>query len=198
MVVDELREMLSIPIDGYTDRLLHLAKDRKCYPIKNPETFENILEKQFQLTRTVTYLILQRSRLDKGSYTYILDKYMEQVNLGCYVSKLLYDNVRERFPNETSVVYNSFLVQHNTFVAHRDELVANLDIENNEPFELEDLLQLSLLREPALREMLSLQQPVPQRDIWMENATSSIALISDEQARNFLLENVFSISKNEI
>lgn len=197
-VVAGIQDMISITIDDYTDRLLYLAKNRRTKPLENPESFENILKKRFQLDKTVSYLIKQKSILDDGSFSYLLEKYMAQVNLACYGSKVLYDNIKERFPNEKLVVYNTFLVQQNTLHEHRKELISKLNIANNQPSSLDDFLQMSLMQNPAFKEMLSLHETELQPTALHLQPTDGFALISDEQAQEFLLESVFSIPIEEI
>lgn len=143
-------------------------------------------------------MIKQQGKMDEGSFSYLQEKYMVQVNVAVYVSKLLFDNIKAHFPNETLVVYNSFLVQQNTIREHRNELIKNFKITDNQPYVLEDLLQMSLMQNPALKEMLSLPELGLQSVALQARPTDGVALISDEQAQNFLLETVFSIPFDKI
>lgn len=61
-------------------------------------------------------------RLLEQGYSPYLDN-TEHVDIACYVSKLLFDNIKVYFSNELLVVYNSFLVQQNTINEHRESLV---------------------------------------------------------------------------
>ncbi|WP_131811084.1 hypothetical protein [Aequorivita soesokkakensis] len=198
LIVDEIQEMFNFPLNDYADQLLYLSKDRNTTLLQNPEALENIIAKRFQLERTVSYLLRQKSIMDEGSYTYLQEKYMEQVNVACYVSTLLCDNVKAYFPNETLVLYNSFLAQQNAMDEHRNELVKMLKITNNQPYRLEDITNLSLLKNPTVKEAFSLQSKGLQRDGLEVRSTDGIAIISDEAARDFLLETVFSIPLKKI
>ncbi|MDN3725258.1 hypothetical protein QRD02_12790 [Aequorivita sp. SDUM287046] len=197
-VVAGIQDAISITIDDYTNQLLYLAKNRRSKPLENPEAFENIIKKRFQLDKTVSYLIKQKNILDDRSFSYLLEKYMDQINLACYGSKVLYDNVKERFPNEPLMVYNTFLVQQNTIQEHRNELISRLDIANNQLSSLDDVLQMSLMQNPAFKELLSLQEKELQPIALQTHPTNGVALISDEEAQHFLLETVFSIPLDEI
>lgn len=193
LIVDGVQDMVAVQIDQYTDRLLYLAKDRRSKPLQNPETFENIIFKRFQLQKTVSFLLKEQTRMDEESFSYLMEKYMEHVNIACYVSKLLFDNIKGYFPNEPLVVYNTFLVQQNTINEHRESLIKTLKIADDQPYVLENLLQMSLMQNPAFKETLSLQELRLQPDSLQLQTTDCNGLISDEQAENFLLETVFSI-----
>lgn len=196
--VEGLQDMFDVPIDEYTDRLLLLAKDKRSKPLQNPEAFETVIAKSFLLQKTVSFFLKQQTRMDEESFSYLKEKYMEHVNAACYVSKLLFDKVKEYFPNEPLVVYNSFLVQQNTVNEHRDSLVKTLKIVDNQPYLLEDLLKMSLLHNPAYKEKFPLQELGLQPEVIQEQQTDDAGMISDEQAQNFLLETVFSIPLGEI
>ena len=197
LVIDGAQEMIDVPLDDYTDQLLFLPQNGKAIPIQNPEVFEKIVGKRYLLQASVSQLLSQKNTLDEESFSYLQEKYMEQVNIVCYVSKLLYDHVKEHFPNEKLVLYNTFFIQQNALLEHRNDLVKTLQIANNQPYTLEDLKNLSLLQSPTIKELIS-QSTGLQSDGLLVQPTDGVVLISDEEARHFLLENVFSIPLEEI
>ncbi len=192
-IFDGIQDMISLSLDDYSDRLLYLGKDRRSKSLQNPEAFENVTKKRFQLEKTVSYLLKQKGIMEEGSFSYLQDKYMEFVNAACYGSKELYDNVQKYFPDESLVLYKTFLLQQNILNKHRKELVSALKIANNQPYSLEDLKKMSLLQDPAIGEAFSLHSTGLQTTALHAQSNDGVALISDKQALNFLLETVFSI-----
>lgn len=193
LLVDGMQDMFDIQLIDYVDKLFYFTEDRISKPLENPEAFENIIGKRFQLEKTVAYLIKQKNAMDESSFAYIFEKYIIQVKVACCVSKLLWDNVENYFPNEPLVLYNTFLVQQNTMNEHKNELEKTFKIADSQPLQLEDLMKMSLMQNPDYLEMFSLEE-ITQPDLLQENATEAVALISDEEAEKFLLESVFSIS----
>jgi len=198
LVVEGIQEMIDVLLSDFTDRLLFLSQDGKAIPFQNPGVFEKIMIKRYILQASVTQLLNLKNTIDEDSFSYLEEKYMEYVNIACYVSKLLYDNVKTFFPNEILVLYNSFLVQQNTMEEHRNELVRVLKITNNQPYSLEDLKNLSSLQNPIYKDAFTLESTELQWDGLNMQPTDSITIISDEDARNFLLETVFSIPSDQI
>jgi len=192
-IFDGIQDMISLSLEDYSDRLLYLGKDRRSKSLQNPEAFENVSKKRFQLEKTVSYLLKQKGIMGEDSFSYLQGKYMEFVSAACYGSKELYDNVQRYFPNESLVLYKTFLLQQNILNAHRKELVSALKIANNQPYSLEDLEKMSLLQDPAIVEVFSFQSTGLQRDGLHAQPNDGVALISDEEAQDFLLKTVFSI-----
>jgi len=60
-----------------------------------------------------------------------------------------------------------------------------------QPYSLEELKNLSLLQNPAIKELLSRQSSELQPKALQGQTTDGVALISDEEAQSFLLEFLF-------
>ena len=161
----------------------------------------HILPKKILLDDNILLLIKYKQEFPNYSFEFILQKYIEQVEMYKYLSEWFSLNADRYIKNISNEIKQGFELQLETFLNHEKELKACFSIENSEipTPHMESLKEESLKQFGGLIEneeiadlILEAQQPLDKKTKWKEY----IQNLKEEITANadiFILEKVFKV-----
>ena len=211
-----LKEMSAKIPAGFLDQLSILDISDGFGVFELEEFNDRLILKRTLLEKNIFKLLKKKKVLDTDEFYYILDKYLDQVEFYCAIANWLSVNLGVYHKNEINVhTIGSFELQNEFYKAHFIELIdlfyASDPIQLKEYYDLSELLKVFfpdlIARYDKASNALLLKSDIdlsqqeikegeksPKKKTGAKKKVKKEPLVSEQEAEEFLLKNVFHIN----
>lgn len=166
----------------------------------NPSAIDGleIMKKENLLDNNVTDLIALKNNVSPEEFKHTMEKYGEYVGIHCILTQWMFKNVKNDIPITPSKTESMFQVQANAFDKHVNKLESYLG-EETISFEVDDNHILEIVSEtleelPEVDINNEIERPIkPEKEEKPVMVKKKAPLMTDDKARNYILETVFGI-----
>lgn len=161
---------------------------------QNPNLLE-LFGKNSQLDENMFLLLDERERLTSAQFNFLVEKYLEQINVFVHVSNWLNENLELYIAKVDDKIRAYFVLQKKAFQNHKELLHQNFTlnaIPQPQPQTVKDQIETTFKALGQFKTIKEKKQPtsiLPAKKLKKKSV-----LITKEQAEDFLLRTVFNVS----
>lgn len=190
--------LFDVPMESYLNKVIYFKEGLEIAIVDDKTTFQKVINKKNHLESNLLKLTSIREELKEENFKIVLDRHMQWVEMSCIHSALLFLEIHNLKTDKTEYYKRIFELQNKTFERYRKELVTTFNYPETNSIDLYDLPNFA--EAYTFLEAIAENKPLVATEIEPAVATRPInteqeKLITDKEAKSFLLETVFHIKQ---
>ncbi|MEO9661173.1 MAG: hypothetical protein ABJO28_15730 [Maribacter dokdonensis] len=188
----------SIDIETFFDTVVLYGNNGEINEISTGSPYTQLLEKPTLLGHNILRLLDEQAALNTSRFNALLEKYVQQLRFYVFTSRWMYEHIGEHCTIEKNVK-SYFKLQNTAYVHHKEEIESKFQIRINTDLTSRQILDhLKKDTSTTLSKLVGNVDESPYEnkfsntDILKETPIEKRPLITDREARSFLLKTVFN------